>query len=489
MKSGKHTLLLLIPLLMLLKACGSTDEVLVVRDTPRTLAADTTESSLQDTTDEFSQITIGLIEPVTNFDPLFADNLSSKRVLSLIYQSLFEMNRNGVPQPGIAENVEVSSDSLEYRFTLKTELYFHDSNLFIAGVGRQIHANDVKLAFERTAQNNVPPTASSLLMNVLGYRSYFMEQRHQFDPELRVVDGVRGIEVPDAQTILITLREKDPDFLKKLASPLLSIYPREAIEYERHSLSKSPVGTGKYTLRSLDNGRIILALNNSGNGLNDAINRIDFVYRENEGRLFQEFARNEIDWIPEISPQIIAQIISEGNLSSSYADLYNAALNNSERVTRFYLNKAAEADVNWLSDRLSEYEEYSFTLDGNYDFNSSGLIQDSASDTLSDDENQFYVVYTDNRVGRAVFTEINTHWLKPDAQLSYLNIRVVVPEASLYSYSTDEFHNLFDVRSENTPWLTVKTPVIDLYHPYVSGIEPGNVSWLLNLDNVRIGKK
>ena len=201
-----YPLLALLTVYLFLSGCGTSDTVIVVPDAPRTGIDD--RDTIEAVTDDFQQLRIGITEPVTNFDPLFADNLSTMRVLSLIYDGLFSLDRQGEPEPVIAIEVEISEDGLEYLITINKDLYFHDSTVFTAGVGRRLHANDIKWAFERTAHADVPQYASSLLMNVTGYRNYFLEQRQIYDRTKRVLDDVSGIVVIDQETISISLNEK-----------------------------------------------------------------------------------------------------------------------------------------------------------------------------------------------------------------------------------------------------------------------------------------
>jgi ABC-type transport system substrate-binding protein len=483
MKSIHRILLLFIPLLAIFQACGSSDEILVVRESPRTGTSDTSGTSQSD---EFTRLTIGLIEPVTNLDPLFADNLSTMRVLSLIYQPLFSVDGEGRPQPLLAGQYEVSADSLEYVITLRDSVYFQNSDIFTAGVGRRLRAADVKWAFERTAVHSVPPLASELLMNIQGYRSFFLEQRKVYDPEIRVIEGISGIETPDDRTVIFTLNDKDPDFIRKLASPLLSIYPREAVERRSGALSQNPVGTGPYSFRSAEENGIILISTQTENGTPNRINRVDFIYSGSESRLFQEFARGEIDWIPELGPQMMGQLISNGRLSASYADQYNLTTQSSSRITSLFLNSASEQRINTLSRRLEQFSEYNFQMEGAAEFNPEGLITGIPDEDDILENETFYVVQTNNPFARTLYTEISREWLNPDAGLSYLNVRVTMPEASLYSNTTDSFHEPYLFSNQDTPWLRFESMIFGIYQKRVSGIESLYTPWQLNLNSVRI---
>lgn len=487
MKTSRKAYLYLVPIFILMQACGSTSDVVVVRDAPRTgSTADTTESAESDT---FRILTIGLIEPVTNLDPLFAKDLSTMRVLSAIYETLYTINADGEVQPLLAEQTDVSADSLEYTITLRENVFYHNSDAFIAGVGRELHARDVKWAFERTALQTVPPSAAKLLMNISGFRSYYLEQREVYDAGKRVLDGVTGIEVINARTLKIRLREKDPGFTGKLVSPLLSVYPSEAVRRTQPSLSARPVGTGAYSFRSADSTRIVLALNNPDNQENVLINRIDFVHGRTEGRLFQEFARNQIDWIPELGPQIMEQILMDGELRELYADEYNQTVQPAARVTSLYLNTSSDFDLTNLSERIASFQDYRFSTSGESVFNEEGLSETGPDRASTADSTRYLVAYTDNPFARALFSEINREWMNPEAGLAYLNIGIPIPEASMYSRTLDSFHEAYLSDPMETAWLRFETPVYGIYHKNIVINDLPAVPWGLRIDGVEINNR
>ena len=214
-QNSLRNFVLFLMLMAVVYACSSSEStVVVVEDAPSTQQAATTDSM----DEQFTELSVGLIDSVTNFDPLFAENLSTQRTLSLIYEGLYTLDRQGNPVPAIASDVVISEDSLEYVFTLDQNKFFHSSSVFTSGIGRRVNALDVKNAFERTARLTVPNHAAQLLMGIRGYENYYLEQRSVYDPNQRVLKQVVGIQVIDRQTLGIVLKEKDPQFLTKLAS-------------------------------------------------------------------------------------------------------------------------------------------------------------------------------------------------------------------------------------------------------------------------------
>lgn len=474
---------ILFVLIIFLKACGSTDStVTVIEDAPRTVSVEEADDD-----DDFIQLRLGVIDPINNFDPLFAENLSTLRVLSLIYEGLFRFDEDGEPIPDIVREVEVSEDGLEYLFTIDREIFFHESPVFTAGLGRRIHARDIKWVLERTAKSGVPTMASELLMNVLGYENYYLEQRTVFDQQARVLDGVNGIEVINSETLLIQLNEPDDHFLNKLASPLLSIYPSEAILQGTDGLRNRAIGTGHYKLDRVENdGRIVIIRDDRGDvsNRNDQpdVNRIDFTYYSSESELFQAFARNETDWIPEFGPEITRQVLTyEFELLASYATTYELVIHPATRINTLYLYTESVVPNSWLLNRLSLLTLEDFRMMGEI------TLQTEAFEYQNDAEpmEEYFVSFTDDLVVRGLFSEMNTLIFQPESSLLFFDIRVPTRRTSLYNQTTDSFHNQW-LPLEPGYWLRIDTKIVSLHHGHIEGIQPATVPWQLQIDQIRV---
>ena len=478
------TLPLLLILILVLKACGtSSDTITVVPDAPRAVTAE----EIEEIDEEFIQLNIGIIDPVTNFDPLFADNLSTKRVLSLIYDGLFDLDNQGEPIPAIAADVEISDNGLEYLITINRDLFFHESPIFTAGLGRRIHARDIKLAFERTAREGIPPAAASLLMNIRGFENFYLEQRYVYDSETRVLDGVRGIQVISPETLYIELNERDDQFLHKLASPLLSIYPSEALRQGGDGLRNRAIGTGQYILdRVENNGRIVLTRDNRDfrsdqNDIPD-INRIDFLYHSSESDLFQAFARNELDLIPELGPEITLQVLTEDSeLVPSYENQYGFVRHPASRLTSFHVYNNSVVRSEWLLSRLSLITQEDIRTFGQLDLlnNRFNYVEDARP------LDEYYVAFSDNPFARVVLTELHNLVFLPESSLVFFDIRIPTRRTSLYTNVSDSFHNQYNPLESNY-WLLLETEIVSLHQRHISGIVPSATPWSLKPAEIQV---
>ena len=485
-KQFKFTAPSIILALLFLASCGSGGEVRVIEDSPQNVSDRGAQQA--DSSESFMQLRTGLLEPVDNLDPLFINNLSSKRVLSLIYDGLYTVDENGDVVQALARNTTVSDDSLTYTFEINTDVFYHDSDAFISGIGRRIQAADFKWAFERTAQATVPGHASELLMNIDGYQDYFEDQRYIYDSSRRALDGVSGIQVVNSQTIRFTLIEPDPAFTKKLASPFLSVYPREALQSQGRSLKTKPVGTGAFRFEERNGNTIILVRESPGTDgerlTSPRLNRIDFTYFPNESALFQQFASQNIDWIPEAGPETKRVVISNNRtLAPGYRDQYNAH-QMGERLVQFYFNETRRTNIGWLQERMAAVSADSITHSGTLRITSPAAAPEGLQESP---DTRYFVTYTTDPYARRLLTEIQQKYLAPDSEFTLTDIRTPISRTSVYTFSNDAFHESL-VPFEAGAWLRLETPGYGLSHPRVSGIPDVETAWKLFTEDISINQ-
>lgn len=484
---NRYYSLFLITILTFLAACGSGEQVRVIDDSPQNIAE--RGPAQPDTADTFMQLNAGLLEPVDNLDPLFINNLSSKRVLSLIYDGLFTVDESGNVTHAIARNVTVSDDSLTYTVNINTDIFYHDSDVFISGIGRRVQASDVKWAFERTARATVPDEASELLMNIEGYQDFFEDQRYIYDSDRRALEGVSGIQVVNSQTVRFRLIERDPNFTKRLASPYLAIYPREALQVQGRSLKTTPVGTGAFRFQERNDNTLILIRDESRSNeerlSSPHLNRIDFTYFPRESRLFQAFAVQNLHWIPEVGPETKRVALEGGtSLAPGYSNQYNIHQIGERRV-HIYLNETRRANMAWLQNRLSDVSPDSITHSGELSIVTPIESPDSVG---GDPDSQYYVTYTSDPHARILLTNIQEKYLAPESEFALTDIRTPISRTAVYAFSNDAYHNSLSPH-ESGAWLQLVTPAIGLSHLNVRGIPDTDTAWKLFVNDITVNEE
>jgi peptide/nickel transport system substrate-binding protein len=238
-------LLIFFAVIVLFAGCKQ-PETIVVDESPSTAASGdtTTEDQAPGNEASFRQLIVGEHNAIKSMNPLFVENLSEMRAVQLIYEGLVRFDGSGSIVSGLAKDWSVSNDSLQYTFTLRPTIFYHDSEIFSTGTGRSLSSQDIKFVFERMAQSGVPPSAAQMFMDIEGFEPYYQEQHFVYNPKNRELNGVSGIQAPNDSTVVFQLVDQDPDFLRKLATPLALIYPREAVGENVESFT--PVGTGPF---------------------------------------------------------------------------------------------------------------------------------------------------------------------------------------------------------------------------------------------------
>ena len=183
-----------------------------------------------------------LTEPVYNFDPAYAyGNESALRIVSLMYDNLFVLDKNGKAKKSLVKDYEIDKDEYTITLTLREDTYWSDGNV--------ISANDVFFAWERLLDSTRSFEAASLLYDVKNAKA-----AKEGDASIEDV----GIQLLNTTQIEINLNEGTniDEFLVKLTSyalaPLRSDIVRRTVQ--EIDWAKSPtniVTSGPFRLRSI----------------------------------------------------------------------------------------------------------------------------------------------------------------------------------------------------------------------------------------------
>jgi len=135
-----------------------------------------------------------------------------------VYEGLTRIDEKGMVHPALAESWTVSEDGLTYTFKLVEGAKFHD--------GSDFDSSDVKYSFEANAAEGS--------QNKRKDRFQIME----------------SIETPDANTVVIKLKERRPGLLEQLGEATAVI----ADPASDATNATKPVGTGPYKFESWTKG-------------------------------------------------------------------------------------------------------------------------------------------------------------------------------------------------------------------------------------------
>ena len=207
----------------------------------------------------------GMSEDPRSFDPQFAYDQMSRRVMEPVYDTLLEYHPLKTDpyevRPGLLDAVpvkEVGADGKpSYLCRLKTTARFHDDECFPEGKGRPVVARDVRYAFQRLCD---PKVESPFLANFSEYLPGLQaahdaaEKSGRFDYDAPLA----AIELIDERTFRIHLTQPYPQLIYWLAFQCTTPVAREAVEYydgKKHGGVVRPdfhkfkaVGTGPFRI-------------------------------------------------------------------------------------------------------------------------------------------------------------------------------------------------------------------------------------------------
>ncbi len=459
---------------LILISCKSSEEVIRVDDNPFQLVDvnNTADSTETDVDSEFLQYRIGHVQPIISLDPLFAISNAEHHTIQFIFEGITRLDENNQVQPLLARSWQYSDDSLSVTFNLRSDVYFHDSGIFSSGIGRRLRATDIVNAFKRMADIEVPAEAAKNFFNIKGFESYFLEQHYVHLESERALPSISGISVQNDSTITFTLNEADAEFLEKLAHPSAVIYPREAVNADM--MLESYVGTGPFRYVRPEADKHIVLGKHSDYREPVNTNRIDIYHDQSESDLFQFFARNEIDIIPLLSPEIAETVLDTAmNLNVIYADRFRLLKSDKELNYEIYFNPDS---------KLSR-ESLAQTLINNDAFNGSILDIELLSEGNDEELPQDLTIYTtetDNPFIRSTYKMINQSFGGNIQPLKLTNIRIPFPTVSLYSsdfpYPASE------------AFIKISFPVLSLSNLNYSGVKTNAEPWWLDLKSVEISE-
>lgn len=225
-----HKVLSLVLVLVLagsiLAGCGSSNS------TPASGAASTSGSQGTQAKDSLNVVTYA--DPTGVF-PLHIDYGADKTrdgvFFQQVYDTLFRLDAEGNPEPWLATDYEVSEDGLEWTFTLRDDVYFHN--------GEKMTAEDVVFSWETALAEN--PTSATSMLN-----------------------GLAAGEVIDDTHVKATLSHVSPAFLNMLCTQMGVIASKAYYEEVggAEGYAAHPIGTGAYKFVSRTSGeKIVLEAN------------------------------------------------------------------------------------------------------------------------------------------------------------------------------------------------------------------------------------
>jgi peptide/nickel transport system substrate-binding protein len=216
-------------------------------------------------------------------------------LMNLLYDNLFQLDKNNQPVPWLVKDYKVSDDGLTYEFTLHDGVKWHD--------GKSLTADDVKFTME-----------------------YFLKYpKSRFTNPLK---SIATINIKDETSFSLVLAKADPNFMiQPLAD--LPILPKHIWStIEKPDDETNALGSGPYILEEHKSGQYYkMKANKEYFKGKPPIEEIIFPIIEDTTAMFNALQSGEIDAISSsISPELVKQFESNSALKVARGPGYSTSL-------------------------------------------------------------------------------------------------------------------------------------------------------------------
>jgi len=224
-------------------------------------------------------LTEGIIGVPTLINPIIAISDADKDLTSIIYSGLMRKTAEGEFIPDLAESFSMSSDGLNYTFTIKQDAKFHD--------GTKITADDIIFTIEKIKD----PIIKS--------------------PRRNGWDGV-VVNKKDDYTIVFTLSQPFISFIDNTTIGILPSLLWKDVDVNKFNLSPlnvKPIGSGPYQIKSVlknndgISGEYKLERFNNFTLNKPRIKHLNIISYASEKDLIKALLNNSIDQAGGISPE------------------------------------------------------------------------------------------------------------------------------------------------------------------------------------------
>ena len=240
-----------------------------------------------------NEIAVGIAQDLgDSLDPYQMTAAGTREILFNVYEGLYKPTSSGDFAPALAESYAVSEDGLQYTFTIRDGVQFHN--------GTAMDVDDVVYSFNTCAATTVDSSLAAALSNVV------------------------SVEATDEHTVTITLSAPNSDFLAYVAS--VYIVPDDYTDQ-----ATAPVGTGPfmYVSRSVQEN-IIFDKFDGYWGEAAKVDRVTFKIYEDSSAMMTALNGGAVDIVTHLT------VSQTQNLSDQYTVLEGTM----NLVQALYLNNA-----------------------------------------------------------------------------------------------------------------------------------------------------
>ncbi|WP_245552015.1 ABC transporter substrate-binding protein [Chitinophaga pinensis] len=237
-------------------------------------------------------------EGISSLDPAFAKNQAIIWPVRQLYNTLVEPDEQLNIRPSLAKRWDVSADHKTFVFHLRTDVHFHDNEIFPEGKGRLMTAADVVYSLRRIMD---PATASPGAWIFNGK-----------------VDLVKGFQAVNDSTFQLNLLQPFHPILGILSMQYCSVIPHEAVEKYGKDFRKHPCGTGPFSFSFWEEGQALVLHRNphyfERDSAGHALPYLDAVkvsFLDSKATEFLLFRQGQLDFMNDIDASFKDEVLTK----------------------------------------------------------------------------------------------------------------------------------------------------------------------------------
>jgi len=293
-----------------------------------------------------------LTTSVSTLDPAVSYDTVSSKVVSQIYETLYEYDYLIRPYqitPLLAEDLpSISADGLKYTIKIKEGISYHDSKAF-AGKKRFVKSMDFVNELKRIAFKPTKSNGWWLFTDKIKGLDKFREIAKSDMSDFFTIP-IEGLKTPNDQTLIIELKQPYPQLQYALAMSFTAPVPEEVIKFYNNDLNHESVGTGAFKFIHWNKNLDILLEKHSDyhkmlfpskgdrlsfqqNLLEDRGKQLPFVEKIH----FQIIKEAQTRWLKFLNKEIDVMVLSK--------DHFSVALDTTGQLNKEYLEKNIKLQI------------------------------------------------------------------------------------------------------------------------------------------------
>lgn len=177
----------------------------------------------------------GSVTGPASLDPALSRDLPTNFLLRQVFRGLTSLDANLEPVLELAESLDLSQDGRVYRFALRGQARFHD--------GRAVTPEDVQHSLSRALDPRIAGGSPEALAGI----TYLQDIEGAQDQLAGNSELLSGVAIAGDRAVTITLTQRSPTFLMKLAAVPASIVDSQQVQ-ETADWAMAPNGSGPFSV-------------------------------------------------------------------------------------------------------------------------------------------------------------------------------------------------------------------------------------------------